>query len=70
MKGDAPAGLLLLGKPEKEKSDSGSSDGALSAAKALLKAIKANDASAVSEALSLHYKLCEDDSSMGDDDEE
>lgn len=50
-------GLLLLGKPKGEEGDS-DDDGALSAARAALKAIKAGDAAGLSEALRLHYDMC------------
>jgi hypothetical protein len=59
-------GLLLLGKPKQEKPLMGGGSegevddsGALDAAKSILSAIKADDATALSEALSLHYRLCE-----------
>jgi DNA-binding GntR family transcriptional regulator len=61
MKGKA--GLLVLGEPEpddddeKPKGDSKPS-GSMSATKALLKAIKADDAAAADKALKLHYELC------------
>jgi DNA-binding GntR family transcriptional regulator len=70
MKG-APSGLLLIGaKPEKEEDDDDKPDpksGAISAAKALIKAVEAGDAEGVDEALRLHYDLCEDE--VADDDE-
>lgn len=58
-------GLLMLAKPgeddgdDEEKPDAKS--GSLSAAKALLKAISANDATATDKALRLHYELCQAD---------
>jgi DNA-binding GntR family transcriptional regulator len=59
------AGLLLLGEPEKdaEKDEpkKPSKSSSLSAAKALLSAVKAGDAEAVDEALILHYSMCESD---------
>jgi DNA-binding GntR family transcriptional regulator len=69
MKGEAPSGLLLIGaKPEKEDGDKPDpKSGALSAAKALIKAVEAGDAGGVDEALRLHYDLCEDETV--DDDE-
>lgn len=52
-------GLLVLGK-EKEESDEGmSGGGSLSAAKAVRKALKAEDDAALDEALKLHYELCQ-----------
>lgn len=54
---ESSMGMLLLGKPEKEEPEE-SDDGAVSAAEAALKAFKANDAVALSEALKLHYEFC------------
>jgi DNA-binding GntR family transcriptional regulator len=51
-------GLLVLGKPRGESGESLEDEGAVSAAKAALKAIKAGDAEALSEALKLHYEHC------------
>lgn len=53
-------GMLVLGKPEKSSGEGMGipGGGADSAAKAVLKAIKADDAAALSEALQLHYELC------------
>lgn len=60
MKGK-PAGLLLaLGsEPDgDEPTDKPKGSSSLSAAKALLSAIKADDAEAADEALQLHYQTC------------
>lgn len=48
--------MLLGGKPEKEED---SSTDSLVAAKAILAALKANDATKLDEALRSHYALCE-----------
>ena len=66
MKGKA-AGLLLLGAPKGEAEDEPEPktetkpSGSMSATKALLKAIKADDAEAADKALRLHYELCAGD---------
>jgi hypothetical protein len=53
-------GLLVLGgKAKDEESEGMSGGGADSAAKAVLKAIKADDYAALGEALKLHYELCQ-----------
>lgn len=50
---------MSKGKPvEEEEPKSDPKVGAMAAAKALLKAIKADDAAAADEALRLHYDLC------------
>lgn len=59
---DKGIGLLLMGKPkggESEDMDSDDASGEISAASAAIKAIKAGDATALSEALKLHYELCQ-----------
>ena len=58
---DKPSlGLLLMGKPKGEPDAASEGDtGQLNAAKAIIKAVKDNDATALSEALQLHYQLCE-----------
>lgn len=60
MKGKA--GLLVLGEPEPDGDEKPKAEpkpsGSMSAAKALLKAIKADDAAAADKALRLHYELC------------
>lgn len=62
-------GLLVLGgKPESEDSGGMTGGGAESAAKAVIKAVKAGDAAALSEALQLHYELCQSPSE-GEDEE-
>lgn len=66
--GKGPGVLIALGaaKPKgEEDAEPSGKGGALSAAKALLKALKAEDASGVDEALRLHYELCAAD--HGDD---
>lgn len=57
-------GLLLMGKPKAGEPDDmdesdGGDTGEISAASAAIKAIKAGDATALSEALKLHYELCQ-----------
>lgn len=54
-------GLLLMGKPKGEGAEDMAAEdgGEVSAASAAIKAIKAGDATALSEALKLHYELCQ-----------
>lgn len=73
MKGKT-AGLLVLGMPEKaaEKSDDAEKtpkSGRVSAMKALLRAINADDPVKMDEALALHASLCraESDEDEGED---
>jgi DNA-binding GntR family transcriptional regulator len=56
-------GGILIGaaKPPAEKAKP-KEGGAMSAARALLSAIKAGDAGAADEALRLHYELCKSES--------
>lgn len=68
-------GLLLLGKgkAEKKKDDEeekSSDSTSLASAKAILRAVKDEDAEALDEALKLHYEACEDESYDEEDDEE
>lgn len=62
--------IALAGKKPKgdEMAEPKEDKGSLSAAKALLKAIKADDAEAVDEALALHYELCCGSESEDEDD--
>lgn len=61
-----PKGLLMIAGPEKDEAKepekSTSKSPSLSAAKALLSAIKADDAAKADEALKLHYEICSGES--------
>jgi hypothetical protein len=57
---DKPSmGLLVLGKPKDDDMAADAGGGAESAAAAAIKAIKSGDAGALSEALKLHWELCQ-----------
>jgi DNA-binding GntR family transcriptional regulator len=55
------SGVMLLGSGPKPKTEERTSpkSSSLSAAKALLSALKADDAEAADEALRLHYEMCQ-----------
>lgn len=52
-------GLLLMGPEPPDDAESADDKGEVNAASAAIKAIKAGDATALSEALKLHYELCQ-----------
>jgi DNA-binding GntR family transcriptional regulator len=62
-------GGILLGavKAVPMKADKPKEGGSMSAARALISAVKSGDASAVDEALRLHYSLCESEDDAGED---
>lgn len=62
-------GLLLAAGPAESEEES-SDDGATLAAEGVLKAIKRNDAAALSRALKEHYEHCKGDSTEVEDDYE
>lgn len=57
---DKPSmGLLVLGKPKDDDMAADAGGGAVSAAAAVRKALDAKDDGALSEALKLHWELCQ-----------